>query len=74
MMGNLTRVCVGKGGGELSSSGVSADRRRRAGRSQPAPSVDGASRGSRLGAVAAACRDHQRSPLGCFKPVLQQLR
>jgi len=67
-------ICVrGERWEELSSWGVSADRRQRSSRSRPAPSVDGASRDSRLGAVAAACRDRQRSPLGCLKPVLQQL-
>ena len=42
--------------------------------SRPATRIDGASRDSRLGGVAAASRGLQRCPLGRLEPVLQQLR
>ena len=61
------------GGGAL-VWGVSGGQRRRSSRSRPGPSVDGASRDSTLGGAAVTGRGLQRSPLGCLKPVLQQLR
>ena len=61
-------------GGELSSWGVLGRRWRRSSRSRPATRIDGASRDSRLGGVAARVQRSPAVPARRFKPVLQQLR